>query len=306
MRRVQQRPAELLLNSALDPQTAVVALGLASAAAWGAGDFGGGIAGRRAPLFGVLLATQLIGGALAAGVAIVRGESLPAGPEIALAGLAGIFGAIGIGALYGGLATGRMGVVAPISGVLSAVVPVTAGIALQGLPGPASLLGIGLALVAVVLVSSSPAQTSGGPVGRRVLGLPRDVAIALLAGLSIGIFNIVVSRFSPGSVFAPLVLVRLAQAAVIVGAIVSTGRTWRLPGRVWPLLIVVGGLDMAGNGFFILAAQAGRLDIAAVLSSLYPVSTLVLAALILKERVVGVHALGVMAAIAAIVLVRIG
>ena len=199
-----------------------------------------------------------------------------------------------------------MGVVAPISGVLSAVVPVTAGIALQGLPGPASLVGIGLALVAVVLVSSSPAQTSGGPVGRRVLGLPRDVAIALLAGLSIGIFNIVISRFSPGSVFAPLVLVRLAQAAVIVGAIVSTGRTWRLPRRVWPLLIVVGGLDMAGNGFFILAAQAGRLDIAAVLSSLYPVTTLILAALILKERVVGVHALGVTAAIAAIVLVRIG
>ena len=125
-------------------------------------------------------------------------------------------------------------------------------------------------------------------------------------GLSIGVFNIIVSRFSPGSVFAPLVIVRLAQAVVIVGAIVATGRTWRLPRRVWPLLLVVGGLDMAGNGFFILATQAGRLDIAAVLSSLYPVTTLILAALILKERVVGVHALGVTAAIAAIVLVRIG
>lgn len=290
----------------MDPQTVVIALGLASAAAWGAGDFGGGIAGRRAPLFGVILATQLIGGAFAAGVAVVRAEPPPAGTEIALAGLGGIFGAIGIGALYGGLATGRMGVVAPISGVLSAVVPVTAGIALQGLPGPASLVGIGLALMAVVLVSSSPGQTSGAPVGRGVLGLPRDVAIALLAGLSIGVFNIIVSRFSPGSVFAPLVIVRLAQAAVIVGAIVATGRTWRLPRRVWPLILVVGGLDMAGNGFFILAAQAGRLDIAAVLSSLYPVTTLILAALILKERVVGVHALGVTAAIVAIVLVRIG
>ncbi len=75
---------------------------------------------------------------------------------------------------------------------------------------------------------------------------------------------------------------------------------------VWPLVLVVGGLDMAGNGFFILAAQAGRLDVAAVLSSLYPVSTLILAALILKERIVGVHALGVAAAIGAIILVRIG
>lgn len=290
----------------MDPQTVVVALGLASAAAWGAGDFGGGIAGRRASLFGVILATQLIGGIFAAGVAVARAEPLPAGTEIALAGLGGIFGAIGIGALYGGLSTGRMGVVAPISGVLSAVVPVGAGIVLQGLPGPASLVGIGLALVAVVLVSSSPAQSPGGPLARRVLGLPRDVAIALLAGLSIGVFNIIVSRFSPGSVFGPLVIVRLAQAVVIVGAIVATRRAWRLPRRIWPLLLLVGALDMAGNGFFILAAQAGRLDVAAVLASLYPVTTLILAALVLKERVVGVHALGVAAAIAAIVLVRIG
>lgn len=289
----------------MDPQT-VVALGLASAAAWGAGDFGGGIAGRRAPLFGVILASQLIGGILAAGVAVVRAEPPPAGTDIALAGLGGVFGAIGIGALYGGLSTGRMGVVAPISGVLSAVVPVTAGIVLQGLPGPASLVGIGLALVAVVLVSTSPAQTLGVPIGRRVLGLPRDVAMALLAGLSLGVFTIIVSRFSPGSVFAPLVIVRLTQTVVIVGAIVATGRTWRLPRRVWPLLFVVGGLDMAGNAFLILATQVGRLDMAAVLSSLYPVTTLILAALVLKERVVGVHALGVAAAIAAIVLVRIG
>jgi drug/metabolite transporter (DMT)-like permease len=290
----------------LDPQSLVVALGLASAAAWGAADFGGGIAGRRAPLFGVILASQLAGGVLAAGVAAVRAEPLPAATDIAIAGVGGIFGAIGIGALYGGLSTGRMGVVAPISGVLSAVVPVSAGIALQGLPGPASVLGIGLAILAVVLVSTSPGQLADRPPARPVLGLPRDVAGALLAGLSIGVFNIIVSRFSPGSVFAPLVIVRLAQAAVIVSAIVVTRRSWRVPRRVWPLLLVVGALDMAGNGLFILASQAGRLDIAAVLSSLYPVTTLILAALILKERMGGVHALGVAAAIAAIVLVRIG
>ena len=75
---------------------------------------------------------------------------------------------------------------------------------------------------------------------------------------------------------------------------------------MWPLVALVGGLDMAGNGLFILAAQAGRLDVAAILSSLYPVATLILAALVLKERVVGVHALGVVAALVAIVLVRLG
>ena len=118
--------------------------------------------------------------------------------------------------------------------------------------------------------------------------------------------NVIISRLSPGAVFGPLVLVRLVEAAVISGVIVLARRTWRLPRPVWLLVLLVGGLDMAGNGLFILAAQAGRLDIAAILSSLYPVATLVLAAVVLKERIVGVHAFGVLAALVAIVLVRLG
>lgn len=289
----------------MDPQTAVVVFGLASAAAWGSADFGGGLAGRRAPLFGVLLFSQLAGSALALLPAILRGEPVPVTGDLALAVLAGVIGAIGIGALYRGLQVGRMGVVAPISGALAAVVPVSAGIILEGLPGPAALAGIGLAMAAVVLVSLAPGGAGTGG-GRRVAGLPSDVAIALVAGSALGALNLVISRFSPGAVYGPLVAVRAGEFVVIASVIVLTRRTWRVPRPVWPLVIVVGGLDMAGNGFFILAAQAGRLDIAAVLSSLYPVSTLILAGIILKERIVGVHAVGVAAAIAAIVLVRIG
>jgi drug/metabolite transporter (DMT)-like permease len=291
----------------MDPQTAVVVLGLASAAAWGSADFGGGIAGRRAPLFGVILFTQLIGCGLALGLAVVRAEPAPAPRDLAIALAGGVVGATGIWALYLGLSTGRMGVVAPISGVLSAVVPVGAGIVLQGLPGPAALGGIALALVAVVLVSASPG--GGGPAtGRidRVAGIPNDVAIGLLAGVSLGSLNLVISRLTPGSVFAPLVVVRLTEAALIGTIILTARRAWRVPRGVWPLAVLVGGLDMAGNGLFILAAQAGRLDIAAILSSLYPVTTLVLAAIVLKERVVGIHAIGVAAALVAIVLVRLG
>jgi drug/metabolite transporter (DMT)-like permease len=291
----------------MDPQTAVVVLGLASAAAWGSADFGGGIAGRRAPLFGVILFTQLIGCGLALGLAVVRAEPAPAPRDLAIALAGGVVGATGIWALYRGLSTGRMGVVAPISGVLSAVVPVGAGIVLQGLPGPAALGGIALALVAVVLVSASPG--GGGPAtGRidRVAGIPNDVAIGLLAGVSLGSLNLVISRLTPGSVFAPLVVVRLTEAALIGTIILTARRAWRVPRGVWPLAVLIGGLDMAGNGLFILAAQAGRLDIAAILSSLYPVTTLVLAAIVLKERVVGIHAIGVAAALVAIVLVRLG
>jgi drug/metabolite transporter (DMT)-like permease len=288
----------------MDPQTAVVVLGLASAAAWGSADFGGGIAGRRAPLFGVVLSTQLIGCGLALILAAVRGEPAPGVRDATIAVAAGVVGAIGIWALYRGLSTGRMGVVAPISGVLSAVVPVGAGIVLQGAPGPAALAGIALALVAVVLVSASP--SAGGPPDRRVAGLPADAAIGVLAGLSLGLLNLLIGRLTPGSVFAPLVVVRLTEAAFIGTIILAARPVWRVPRPVWPLAALVGGLDMAGNGFFILAAQAGRLDIAAILSSLYPVTTLILAAAILRERLVGVHAIGVVVAVVAIVLVRLG
>ncbi len=290
----------------MDPQTAVVALGLASAAAWGSADFGGGLAGRRAPLFGVILFSQFAGCGLALALAVLRGERLPAGSDAAIAVAAGVVGGIGIGALYRGLSTGRMGVVAPISGVLTAVVPVSVGILLQGLPGPAALAGIALALVAVVLVSSAPGGVPGAPEIPRLGPLPADAATAILAGVALGVLNVILSRLSPGAVFGSLVLVRLVEAAIIGMVIVLARRTWRLPRPVWPLVALVGGLDMAGNGLFILAAQAGRLDVAAILSSLYPVATLILAALVLKERVVGVHALGVVAALVAIVLVRLG
>jgi drug/metabolite transporter (DMT)-like permease len=288
----------------LDPQTAVIVLGLASAAAWGSADFGGGLAGRRAPLFGVLLFTQLIGCILAVVLALLRAEPVPGPGDLAISVAGGLVGGIGIGALYLGLSTGRMGVVAPISGVLAAIVPVSAGIFLQGLPGPARIAGIGLALVAVLLVSNSASDDPGGAGGLR--RARSDVAIGLLAGVALGLFNLIISRLSPGLVFGPLVAVRATEAVLIAAVIATTRRTWRVERPMLPLLFVVGGLDMAGNGFFILAAQAGRLDVAAVLSSLYPVSTLILAAVVLRERIVGVHALGVVAAVAAIVLVRIG
>ncbi len=292
----------------MDPQTATVILGLASAVAWGSADFGAGLAGRRAAVFGVILFSQLAGCGLALGIAVVRGEPIPGPSEAGIAVVAGVVGGIGIGALYRGLATGRMGVVAPISGVLSAVVPVSAGILLQGAPGAGVLVGIGLALVAVVLVSTAPHDGVASARLRvgRFGAIPDDVATAIVAGVALGLLNLTISRLPAGSVFAPLVIVRLVEATVIGLAIVATRQPWRLPGGIWPLIVLVGCLDMAGNALFIFAAQTGRLAVAAMLSSLYPVTTLVLAAIVLKERVAGVHAIGVVAAMVAIVLVRIG
>jgi drug/metabolite transporter (DMT)-like permease len=220
---------------------------------------------------------------------------VPPAWEIGWALIAGLFGGIGIMALYRGLASGRMGVVAPISGVLAAAIPVALGIVLQGLPGPARIVGMACALAAVILVS----RADGG-------GTRRDVGLGLLAGLGIGVFNIAVSRFSPGQVFAPLTIVRGSEGLLVVLAVVLTRREWRLARPQLPLVVAVGALDMGGNAFYILATQAGRLDVATILSSLYPVTTVILATLLLRERIAGSHLVGVLLAVVAIVLIGAG
>jgi len=286
----------------LDPGWAAVAFGLLSALTWGSADFGGGLAARRAPVLGVVIVSQVVGLTLAFVIALVRGEPLPGPADLAWAMAGGLAGGIGIASLYHGLAIGRVAVVAPIAGVLAAALPVVLGAALQGLPGPARLAGIGLAIVAVVLVS-----ISADPVGQR----PSGVRFGLLAGLGFGLFNVFASRFTVGVVFGPLVVVRAVEAALIGALVVATrrrgnDRAWRVPRGVVPLAMAVGVGDMAGNAFFVLAAQAGRLDVAAVLSSMYPVTTIVLATALLGERMSKVQLGGVAVAATAIALIAAG
>lgn len=193
-----------------------------------------------------------------------------------------------------------MGVVAPVSGVLAAAVPVLVGMAGAGLPGPLRLAGFALGMVAVVLVSAG----GGGAAGRAGLGL------AIVAGLSLGGYNVSIARVDPGSTFLSLAVSRAVAAAVMAGLLVAMrpGRPsvgigrFRLAG----LVVVVGFLDMTGNASYVIAAQLGRLDVAAVLSSLYPVATIVLAAAVLHERVTRIHLAGMGAALAAIALIAGG
>jgi drug/metabolite transporter (DMT)-like permease len=260
------------------------------------------LAARRAPVLGVVIVSQAVGLTLALVIALLRGEPPPGPADLAWAAAGGLAGGIGIASLYHGLATGRVAVVAPIAGVLAAALPVLVGAALQGLPGAARMAGVRLAIVAVVLVS-----VSADPAGGRQSG----VRFGLLAGLGFGLFNVFASRFSAGIVFGPLVVVRGVEAALIGGLVVATrwrgsGRAWRVPRGVVPLAMAVGVGDMAGNAFFILAAQAGRLDVAAVLSSMYPVTTIVLATVLLHERMSRVQLGGVAVAASAIALIAAG
>lgn len=290
--RRANRTAELL-----GPGTAVVVLGLASALAWGAGDFGGGILGRRAPVVGIVLLTQLTGLVAALAFAATRGEPVPAGADLGWAVAAGLFGVMGITSLYHGLAVGRMGVVAPTTGLLAALIPVAAGFVLEGIPDRLVIAGIGVALVAVVLVTRAP---DGGT------GRPSGIGWALLAGAGFGLFNTSVGQLSGEGAFAPLVLIRLVQAIAVGAFIVTARQRWRLPRDMVPKAMVVGLFDMGGNAAFILATQAGALAIASVLSSLYPVVTVILAIVILRERVNRSHVAGIALTAAAIVLIGVG
>jgi drug/metabolite transporter (DMT)-like permease len=229
-------------------------------------------------------------------IAIAIGEPLPAPTKLVLAALAGVFAVAGIVGLYTGLAVGRMGVVAPITGLIAALLPVAVGFAGEGMPAGEVVLGIGCALVAVVLVSRSP-----DPTGRR-----SGVEYGVIGGVGLGLFNVVVGAFPEGGVAWPLAVIK-ASALVGLVAIVAVGRRpWRVARPLLPALVAVALLDLAGNGLYVLATQAGRLDVAATLSSLYPVTTVILAIVLLHERVSRSHLAGIIMAALAIVLIAGG
>lgn len=274
----------------------VVVFGLIAALAWGAADFGGGLATRRATLFGVVLVSQIVGLATAVVVAVVRGEAIPSPADVGWAAASGVLAGIGILGLYGGLAVGRMGVVAPVTGVLAAAVPVVAGVLLEGLPRPLVVAGIGLAIGAVVLVSRVPSP-AGGRSG---------IELAIVGGLGLGLFNVTVSRVDDALVFGPLVVVRAVEAALIAVVIVVGRRPGRVPRAMLPWVAVVGVLDMTGNAGFLFAEATGSLAVASVLTSLYPVTTVLLAILVLKEPINRSHGLGIGLALVSIVLITAG
>jgi drug/metabolite transporter (DMT)-like permease len=272
---------------------ATVIFGLASALCWGAGDFSGGLATKRAPVFAVLAIGQAGGLLLLIVLALAWGEPLPSATDLGWGLAAGLAGAIGLASLYRALAIGQMGMVAPLSAVLTAALPALFGALTEGLPGALKLGGFGLALLAIWLVAGTD----------RSVGARDGLGLAALAGCGFGIFFILVHRAGANAVFWPLCAARIGSLAFVLP--ISLGRRQlALPG--WWLLVLVllsGALDVAGNAFFVLAGQAGRLDVAAIISSLYPASTVLLAALLLGERVLRVQLVGIMAALAAIALI---
>ena len=264
--------------------------------AWGAGDFGGGMASRRGPVVGVSLVVQALGAVIAVGLALVAAEPVPNPAALAVSVAAGLAVVVGILCLYHGLAVGRMGVVAPVTAVIAATMPVMFGIVRSGLPSTPVLAGIGLALVAVVLVSRVPASGDGRS----------GIEFGIVGGIGIGLFNILIGELPKGLVFGPLVVVKVSAVIGVAVFAVLSRRAWRLPRGALSIALAAGLFDMSGNIFYVLATQAGRLDVAATLSSLYPVTTILLAIGLLGERITRHHAVGIAAAVAGIILISAG
>jgi drug/metabolite transporter (DMT)-like permease len=272
-----------------------IAFGLASALSWGAGDFSGGLAAKRAPVYGVVIISQAVGCALLIGLTLLLGEPIPAGIDFVWGAVAGVGGGIGLVALYSALASGRMGVAAPVSAVVAALIPVVFAIFTDGPPSVLQLIGFGLALAAVWFIS----QTEHAPLRWRDLGLP------LVAGVGFGAFFVAIGRTSGEAVLWPLVATRFASSTLLV-IIALLSRQPMAPRRADLGLIALSGiLDTGGNAFYALAARMGRLDVAAVLGSLYPASTVWLAWLILKERLSRAQMIGIGVALAAIVMIAL-
>jgi drug/metabolite transporter (DMT)-like permease len=276
-----------------------VVLALASAVVYGAADFLGGLASRKTSVFGVVALSQLVG--LAALLALLPWLGGPVGADdLAWGAAAGLAGAAGLVLFFRTLARGVMSVIAPVTAVTAAAVPVLVGLLGGDRIGPWAAAGIILALAAVVLVSAE-----GGLSALRT-ARPATLAPALAAGSAFGLFFVLLDRTSGDSGLTPLVTARLASVGLVVVLALAARQSVRVTRPALPLVAVSGVGDMTANALFLLATQAdGQLAITGVLASLYPVSTVVLAQLLLRERLVGAQMAGLGTAVAAVVLITL-
>lgn len=286
-------------------------LALASALAYGVGDFFGGLSARRLPSAAVVLRTHAAG---LAGLVILLplvGTATPAGRDLAIGAVGGIAGATGVLLFYRGMARGSMSLVAPITSVLAAVVPIVAGMGSGERPSGPVLAGIPVALAAVVLLAREPAADGTAPERAAASLSPSQLAEALGAGLGFGLYFVALDLAGDSAGLWPVVSGRVASVSLfcLVTLVTATARVGDGRARRGPLpamLVACGLLDAWANALYLLATHRGMLTLVAVIGALYPASTLLLARTILGERLARHQFGGVLLAGAAVALVAAG
>lgn len=272
-------------------------LALVSAAVYGTADFLGGLAARRTAALAATVAAQAIGLVIVA-IALPLSPGGPPSSGVALWGVgAGLTGGAGVALLYYGFAVGRVSVVAPVTAVCSITIPVVVAFGLGERPGPLALGGILVAVASVALISRHE-DPAGKPAGR-----DRSLAIALASGVAIGAFLVCLARAGTASGLWPLLVARTTSTV----ALAAVARLAKIPlaiaRSVWPVVAACGALDMLANALYLVAARDGPLGLVATLTSLYPASTVLLARMVLRERLRPVQSVGLACAAVAIVLI---
>ena len=277
------------------------ALALASAAFYGAADFLGGLASRRASTISIVVISQLAGLLALALMLPVLPASSPTAGDWMWGAAAGVTGGIGVALLYHALATGSMAIVAPMTAVCAVTVPVAAALVLGERPGAGATAGIALAIVAIVLVSRQSIPTSDSADVKRTGA--RSAAIALASGVAIGFFFLTLAQSGPDAGMWPLVAARAVSFLLFTTFGVVTRRPMRMPRDVAAIAVAGGVLDMLANLLYLLATRHGQLSLVVTLSSLYPASTVLLARTVLGERMSHGQAAGIVCALVAVLLI---
>ncbi len=275
--------------------------GLGAALGWGAGDFTGGLASRKTGAYRAVFYSEVVGVFLLFIMLGVFGENFPNLKIWLIAMLAGAIGTLGLMLLYHSMTLGLMSISAPVSALLAAVLPVIVSAFREGLPDLPIFIGFGFALAAVWLVS----QSEDGV--KDILSHLSDLKLPMLAGVGFGLYFILMHEAtSSGATIWPMLASRTGGTLLIAAYIFISRTSFRVEDKsAWTFLILNGFFDIAGNVFFILSGQAGRLDVASVLSSLFSGVTVMLAWIFLKERLTRGQWLGVVSALVAIVLMTI-
>lgn len=272
--------------------------GILSALTWGAGDFAGGLATRKLGAYRAVFYADFLGLLAILLVIVFLPEEIPPISSLLIAGLAGMLGSVGLLVLYYSMAKGQMSIAAPVSALFAAALPVLVSALTVGLPTYTQFIGFAFALIAVWLISQ------GDTIHRFHLEHLSDLRLPLLAGLGFGSYFILMHYATEGisSTFWPMIASRAAGTLMLLVFVLRQRQSFVIQRDAWGVIFANAILDVSGNFFYLLALRAGRLDISAVLSSLYPGATVILAWIFLKERIARPQWAGILIALAAIAL----
>jgi drug/metabolite transporter (DMT)-like permease len=278
-----------------------VALGLGASIAWGFADFLGGLKARQLALLTVMLGSQAAGLVLIAAIVAIRGEGAPGGDFALFAALSGAAGVVGLASFYRGLAVGAMAVVAPISS-LAAAIPVAVGIATGDRPSALQLAGVLVALVGVAFASREEVEEARRGETRIAAG----VGFALLSAVGFGCFFVAMDAASDDDVFWAVLVNRITSVTLLVAAVAIARPRLSASGGDLRMLGLIGVLDISANALFAVASTEGLVSIVSVLASLYPVTVVVLAYVVLRERIQQLQLAGAAGALAGVALITAG